>query len=197
MLNSAVLVLNKDFVPVHVTSAKRAFSLLYIGMAKVVNSQYQTFDYESWSAITASMADETVGLVDRIIKVPRVILLVAYDRIPQREVRFSRLNIFARDKYRCQYCGERFSTSHLNLDHVVPRSKGGTSNWENVICCCVPCNSRKGGRTPSEAGMKLLSIPRKPNWTPFANPHLGSRHSDWLPFLSMVDISYWHTELQE
>src|SRR4030066_1403446 len=98
MLNSAVLVLNKDFVPVHVTSVKRAFSLLYIGMAKVVNSQYQTFDYESWSALTASMADETVGLADRIIRVPRVILLVAYDRIPQREVRFSRLNIFARDR---------------------------------------------------------------------------------------------------
>jgi len=197
MLNSAVLVLNRDFVPVHVTSVKRAFTLLYIGLAKAVNRQYETFDFESWSAISASKADETLGLIGRAIKVPRVILLVAYDRIPQRDVRFSRLNIFARDKHRCQYCGERFPTSHLNLDHVIPRSKGGTSNWENVICCCVPCNSRKGGRTPAEAGMRLLSTPKKPNWTPFANPHLGDRHSDWLPFLSMVDISYWHTELKE
>ena len=197
MVNSAVLVLNRDYIPVHVTSVKRAFTLVYIGIAKAVNSQYETFDFESWSAITASREDETLGIIGKAIKIPRVILLVAYDRIPKKEVRFSRLNIFARDKHKCQYCGGRFPTAQLNLDHIIPRSRGGTSKWENVVCCCVPCNSKKGGRTPSEAGIKLLSTPKKPNWPPFANPHLGSRHSDWLPFLDMVDISYWHTELKE
>jgi 5-methylcytosine-specific restriction endonuclease McrA len=197
MLNSSVLVLNRVFVPVHVTSLKRAFTLLYLGVARAVNSQFETFDFDSWSAVTASREDETIGLVGRSIKVPRVILLLAYDRVPKRDVRFSRINIFARDKNRCQYCGNVFPKNELNFDHVFPRSRGGKSTWENVVTCCIPCNSRKGGRTPEEAGMRLLSMPKKPNWTPFANPHLGNWHSDWLPFLDIVDVSYWHTELKE
>jgi 5-methylcytosine-specific restriction endonuclease McrA len=199
MVNSQVLVLNKSFLPVHVTSVKRAFCLLYAGIAKAVNSQYETFDYESWSRITLERNDETIGLVDRVIKVPRVILLLAYDRVPKRRVRFSRYNIFARDKSTCQYCGHRFSRSELNLDHVIPRSQGGTSTWENVVCSCHECNRKKGGRTPGEARMKLIAHPHKPAWTPPFNLSVQQFvRKEWAPFIDfMVDVSYWNTELLE
>ncbi len=199
MTDSHVLVLNKSFLPIQVTSVRRAFCLLYSGIAKAVNSQYETFDYESWSHITLERNDETVGLVDRVIKVPRVILLLAYDRVPRRRVRFSRYNIFARDKNTCQYCGQRFHRSELNLDHVVPRSQGGTSTWENVVCSCHECNRQKGGRTPGQARMKLVFQPRRPSWTPPLNVALHEiMRKEWAPFLDfMVDVSYWNTELLE
>ncbi len=143
--------------------------------------------------------DRPEGLVDRVIKVPRVILLLAYDRVPKRRVRFSRYNIFARDKNTCQYCGQNFSRSDLNLDHVIPRSQGGISSWENVVCSCHSCNRHKGGRTPAQAKMKLIVQPRRPAWTPPLNISLHEiMRKEWAPFLDfMVDVSYWNTELLE
>jgi len=199
MLYSNVLVLNKSFLPVNITTVRRAFCLLYAGIAKAVNDQYETFDYQSWSQITAERNDDTIGLVGRVIKVPRVILLIAYDRVPKRHVRFSRYNIFARDKNSCQYCGRRFSRSELNIDHVIPRSQGGTSTWENVVCSCHDCNRKKGGKNPEQARMRLVSPPRKPAWTPPLNISLQEiMHKEWAPFLDfMVDVSYWNVELLE
>lgn len=197
MLHSNVLVLNKSFLPVHITTVQRAFCLLYAGLAKAVNSQYETFDFYSWRQISIERNDETIGLVDRVIKVPRVILLIAYDRVPKRRIRFSRYNIFARDRNTCQYCGKKFARSELNLDHVVPRSQGGTSIWENVVCSCHECNRRKGGKTPEQARMKLVAHPRRPAWTPPLNFSLREAiRKEWVPFLDfMVDVSYWNTEL--
>ncbi len=198
LLNTKVLVLNRSYLPVHITSVRRAFCLLYDGAAHVVNDQYQTFDFESWSDLAASDHDETVGLVNRVIRVPRVILLLTYDRLPRRHVRFSRFNIYARDRNTCQYCGRRFPRSDLNLDHVIPRSQGGTSRWENVVCSCHVCNRRKGGRTPEQASIRLLRPPRRPEWTPFvAETFSPRRYREWLPFVTMADVSYWNTELQE
>jgi 5-methylcytosine-specific restriction endonuclease McrA len=198
ILDTKVLILNRSFLPIHVTSVRRAFSLLYQGIARAVNEQYQTFDFQSWSDLAVSVNDESIGLVNRAIRVPRVILLVSYDRIPKRQVRFSRYNIYARDKCTCQYCGRRLPRHELNLDHIIPRSLGGTSTWENVVCSCHDCNRRKGGRTPQQAGMVLLKKPVKPKWTPFMQDtfNLG-RYKEWMPFLSTVDVSYWNTELLE
>jgi 5-methylcytosine-specific restriction endonuclease McrA len=197
MLCSNVLVLNKSFLPVQITTVRRAFCLLYAGIAKAVNSQYETFDYESWRQIGVERNDETLGLVDRVIKVPRVILLIAYDRVPKRRTRFSRYNIFARDKNICQYCGQKFQRHDLNLDHVIPRSQGGFSTWENVVCSCHQCNRKKGGKTPDQAKMKLIAPPRKPAWTPPLNLSIQElMRKEWVPFLDfMVDVSYWNTEL--
>lgn len=199
ILNTKVLVLNRSYLPIHVTSVRRAFSLLYQGIAHAVNEQYQTFDFESWSHLSVSLrSDEYVGLVNRVIKVPRVILLVSYDRVPKRHVRFSRYNIYARDKCICQYCGRKLPRHDLNLDHVIPRSRGGISTWENVVCSCLECNRKKAGRTPQEAGMTLLRMPFKPSWTPFMLETFSlSRYREWLPYLSTVDASYWNTELLE
>jgi 5-methylcytosine-specific restriction endonuclease McrA len=197
VLNTKVLVLNRNFLPVHVTSVRRAFSLLYQGLAEAVDDQYRTFDFDSWSALSSTVHDDTIGMVNRIIRVPRVILLLTYDRIPRRQVRFNRFNVYARDRNTCQYCGLRLPRVELNLDHVVPRSQGGTSVWENIVCSCHGCNRRKGGRTPKEAGMKLLHVPRRPEWTPFMLETFSlRRYREWLPFLSTVDAAYWNTELQ-
>ena len=197
LLNSKVLVLNRSYFPVHVTSVRRAFSLLYQGIAKAVDAQYRTFDYESWSALSTSVHDETIGLIGRAIRVPRVILLVSYDRVPRRRVRFSRFNVFARDKNTCQYCGRRFARNELNLDHVVPRSRNGESTWENIVCSCFVCNRIKGGRRPEEAGMRLVKKPVQPEWTPFMLETFSlRRYQDWVPFLNEVDAAYWNTELQ-
>ncbi len=198
ILNTKVLILNRSYLPIHVTSVRRAFSLLYQGIAQAVNEQYRTFDFDNWSELSLSVRDESVGLVNRVIRVPRVILLVGYDRIPKRQVRFSRYNIYARDNCTCQYCGRKLPRHELNLDHVIPRSRGGTSTWENVVCSCHECNRRKGGKTPQEARMSLLRKAYKPKWTPFMQETFNlSRYREWLPFLNTIDISYWNTELLE
>lgn len=195
-LDSRVLVLNRSYLPIHVTSVRRAFSLLYQGIARAVNEEYRTFDFDSWADLSTAVHDDAVGMVGRMIRVPRVILLLAYDRVPKRHVRFSRFNIYARDGNTCQYCGIRFARHELNLDHVLPRSQGGQSSWENIVCSCLRCNRKKGGRTPDQAGMKLLRRPRRPEWTPFVLEVFSpDRYAEWVPFMSTVDSSYWNTEL--
>ena len=196
VLNTKVLVLNRSYLPVHITIVRRALSLLYQDIARAVDEQYRTFDFESWADLAAE--EDSIGLVDRAIRVPRVIILLAYDRLPRRYVRFSRFNIYARDQNRCQYCGRQFPRSELNLDHVVPRSRGGTSTWENVVCSCHRCNRLKGGHTPAEAHMRLVRPPRRPQWTPFMTETFSlRRYKEWMPFLSAVDAAYWTTELVE
>lgn len=194
VLNTKVLVLNRSYLPVHVTVVRRALSLLYQGIAQAVDDELRTFDFASWADLAAD--EDSIGTVDRAIRVPRVILLQYYDRVPRRYVRFSRFNIYSRDQNRCQYCGRQFPRAELNLDHVVPRMKGGTSVWENVVCSCHRCNRIKGGRTPAEAGMRLIRQPRRPQWTPFMTEAFSlRRYKEWLPFLSAVDAAYWNTEL--
>jgi 5-methylcytosine-specific restriction endonuclease McrA len=198
MLNSSVLVLNRSYLPIHVTSVRRAFTLLYQGIARVVNEQYQTFDFEAWSQLAIARDAEAIGTPGGPIRIPRVIVLVAFDRLPKRHVRFSRINLMARDGFTCQYCGLRPHRAELNLDHVVPRSLGGRSTWENVVTSCVDCNRRKGGRTPRQAHMRLRKRPERPRWTPLANLMWSSvRYQEWRPFLSVVDASYWNVELAE
>ncbi len=196
MLASNVLVLNRHYQPIHVTSAKRAFTLLYLGAARVIEPDYRTFDFESWAALGSAAGDDVVHTVGRAIKIPRVIMLQLYDRLPRTKVRFSRLNIYARDDNTCQYCGQKLPRIALNLDHVVPRAQGGRTTWENVVCCCVPCNLRKAARTPVQAGMRLLRTPDRPKWTPtFRAPGGKIAHREWIPFIGLVDASYWNAEL--
>jgi 5-methylcytosine-specific restriction endonuclease McrA len=188
MLDSNVLVLNRSFLPIHITTVRRAFSMIYQGTALAVNGSYETFDFDSWRRVEVN-GDQAVGVSDGSIRVPRVIALRSYDRVPRRHVRYSRLNIFARDNYTCQYCGTRPHRSHLNLDHVIPRSLGGRTTWENVVCSCIDCNRRKGGRTPTQARLRLRRPPTKPTWTPMLT-HIGAkvRYEEWRPFLHIAVV---------
>lgn len=198
MLSSNVLVLNSSYVPINITSVRRAFVLFYQGLAKAVDEEFATFDFESWSELSLAAHHEKIGMVDRMVRVPRVILLNVYDRMPRRHVRFSRHNIYLRDNNRCQFCGTHFSRPDLNLDHVIPRSKGGKTTWENVVTSCIDCNRKKGGQLPVEAHMKLIRKPVRPSWTPFIDFSTRRLHyEEWKPFFKMVDFSYWNVELEE
>jgi 5-methylcytosine-specific restriction endonuclease McrA len=190
MLNSSVLVLNRAFLPIHVTAVRRAFSLLYQGSANAVNENYEVFDFDSWRARGGPVngGGDVIRTVRGAIPIPRVVVLRHFDRVPSRHVRFSRANIFSRDTLTCQYCDSMPPRSQLNLDHVIPRAQGGKTTWENVVCCCIPCNRRKGGRTPEQAGVKLRRTPRRPRWSPLMSvvPH-GVRYREWRPFLGEFD----------
>ena len=198
MLDSSVLVLNRVYQPMHVTSVRRAVSLLYQGVARALDEEFRLFDFESWAAVAAAVNEEAIHTPSRAIRVPRVIVLVAHTHLPRQRVRFSRLNVYARDGSTCQYCGRRLPRSELNLDHVVPRSRGGSTQWENVVCSCVACNLRKGGRTPEEAGMHLLRLPSRPRWTAvFRQAARRATYREWRPFLGLLDSAYWNVELRD
>ena len=198
MLSSAVLVLNRSYQPVHITTARRALMLLYAGVVRAIDREFRTFDFASWAALGAAAGRDVVHTPRTVIAIPRVVILQIYNRVPRVNVRFSRLNIYARDNNTCQYCARQLPRVELNLDHVVPRSQGGRTHWENVVCCCIECNLRKGARTPEQAGMRLLQRPARPALTPvFRTPRGRVRYREWLPYLTLVDASYWNTELEE
>ncbi|HEY6105247.1 MAG TPA: HNH endonuclease [Anaeromyxobacteraceae bacterium] len=195
MLESGVLVLNRVYQPVHVTSVRRAICLLYQGVAKAIDEQFQLFDFESWSELAAAANHDAIHTVTRRIRIPRVIVLLAYEHLPKARVRFSRFNIYARDDSTCQYCGHRLPRSELNLDHVVPRSRGGSGTWENIVLACLDCNIRKGDKLPQEARMKLLKKPVKPAWATRVGVKIGrQRKQSWERFL---EEAYWDVELKE
>ena len=205
-LDASVLVLNKLFMAVHVISVRRAFVLLCKELAEVVSledGQFATYDFQSWREISeyrlknfqySAEEDDWVRTASTQIQVPRVIRLLAYEKIPRHTVKFNRRNIFARDNNQCQFCGKRYATSDLSLDHVVPRSQGGVSSWENIVCACIDCNVRKGGRTPKQAHMGLIRKPEKPKRSPTLSMKLSSKkYQSWRTFL---DSAYWSVELK-
>ena len=201
-LTCNVLVLNRHYQALRVVQAKRAFSLLFRRLAEVVaveQDTYNTYDFQSWAELSelrrqfAPDGQDWVHTVRLTIAVPRIIRLLFYDRLPRQQVKFNRRNIYARDHSRCQYCGNRYPSSELSLDHVVPRSCGGKTVWGNVVCCCTSCNVKKGGRLPAQAGMKLIAKPVKPRRSPLIHLRLGlDKYASWKQFL---DHAYWSVEL--
>jgi len=195
ILSSEVLVLNNLYQAVQITSVRRAMCLLYKDLVKVVDSDFSTYDFANWKDLPVAPVDDVVRTPRRRIRVPRVVLLVNYGRLPRYDVRFTRKNIFYRDRNRCQYCGRRFKTHELNLDHIQPLSRGGRSTWENVVCCCLRCNRVKGNRLVHEMSMQLIRKPVRPRWHPLARLRLTQRrYAVWRNFL---DAAYWNVELDE
>ena len=206
-LNSQVLVLNKLWMAVRVVDARRAFTLLFKDLAEVIrvdDGSYAAYDFTNWADASAaahrdydgfaSHEYEWVRTVRMHLAVPKVIRLLGYEKLPRQGVKLNRRNIFARDRNRCQYCGKHFPTNELSLDHVVPRSQQGGSSWTNLVCCCVRCNARKGGRTPEQAHMKLIALPRQPKRNPVISLRIGhDKYASWKQFL---DQAYWSVELK-
>lgn len=194
---SKVLVLNRGYQPVAICGVRRAFGLLCAGVAHALDEDMAVFDFDSWSAMSVHAGEDVIRTARRAFKIPRVLVLQGYDRIPCHAVRFSRQNVYARDGFTCQYCGQQKRREELNLDHVVPRAQGGVTSWENIVCSCVPCNTKKGARTPQQAGMTLRQKPRRPTVGRLWPRERPLPFSAWRPFLSSVDASYWNAQLEQ
>ena len=199
VLDRPVLVLNRCWQAINVCTARRAVSLLCAGHATVVSEEegsFNTYDFEGWCAFSiASPSDEMIHSVSLSLCRPTIIVLTTYDRLPRKEVRYSRGNVFYRDKHTCQYCRKRMDRRQLNIDHVVPRDRGGRTVWTNVVCSCLTCNSVKGNRTPEEAGMPLMREPSKPLWQPFLEMQFAKAYdASWRHFL---DLKAWQVEMGE
>jgi 5-methylcytosine-specific restriction endonuclease McrA len=170
------LLLNATYEPLKIVDWRKAITLWCQGKVEVI-----------------SVYDTEVRSVSLTFKLPSVIRLLRYISIHRRVdyVPFSRVNIYARDDHRCQYCGEGFVVSELTFDHVVPVSQGGRKDWENIVTSCVQCNRRKGGRTPAQAGMRVIRPPRRPTRAPFVRLTVGLRNApeSWRDYL------YWNVEL--
>ena len=202
-LGAKVLVLNRHYMATRVVSAKRAFILLAREAAEVIHADdgsYANYDFASWAELSELRKQFEPDMHDWVktvrfdIAVPRIIRLVTCDKLPSQRVKLNRRNLFARDHNKCQYCGNRFPTSELSIDHVRPRSQNGPDTWENLVCACVKCNSRKGGRTPEQANMKLIRKPVQPKRNPMISIRLNSdKYASWKAFL---DDAYWSVELR-
>jgi 5-methylcytosine-specific restriction endonuclease McrA len=201
--------LNAHYMALRIVSARRAFSLLFkrtihdepvAEVVDVENGAYVSYNFDDWTEVSRfrrqfEPADhDWIHTVRFEIAVPRIIRVLTYSKVPKHQVKFNRRNLFARDQNRCQYCGRKMSTSELSLDHVIPRSHGGTTSWENLVCCCLECNVKKGGRTPEQAHMKLVHKPVRPNRSPVVTIKLSeAKYRSWKQFL---DAAYWNVELK-
>ncbi|MBC8011595.1 MAG: HNH endonuclease [Burkholderiales bacterium] len=202
VLDQPVLVLNRLWQAVNVICAKRAFALLARGHASVIHhhrDDFRVFSFMDWmdfSKVNPPLEMlETVHTPRTTIRLPRVILLTFFDRLPVKELKLTRSNVFTRDKDTCQYCGKIFPREELNLDHVIPRDRGGRTTWENIVCSCIKCNSRKANRLPHEAHMRLIVKPVRPKWRPVISLVLNTRQRErWKDFL---DLAYWNVELED
>ena len=166
--NNAVLVLNTSYEAINICDAKRAIVLILKGAA--TPEEYTERFYHSPSLT---------------FQVPAVIRLNTYVTISYKLVTFTRKNIFLRDNFTCYYCRDQFKPKELTLDHVLPKSKGGWHNWDNVVSACIPCNKKKGNKTPAEANMSLLRKPKTPNLPIYLQiiRTIGARNREWKKYL--------------
>ena len=193
MLQRPTLVLNRSWQPIDVATVARALILLWNDSAEVVDPiDYRLFDWSDWSRLVPDQDEPFIQSVRQKIRVPEVITLTQFDRMPTQAVTFSRRNVFKRDKMTCQYCGKQPGSEELTIDHVVPRAQGGQSSWTNCVLACVDCNSRKADRTPAEAGMRLRKKSVRPTWKPIYAQRMN-RIESWSKFISEA---YWNVELE-
>ncbi len=167
-LDFSVLVLNASYEAINICNLKRAITLIFKGVA-----------------CAEEETEHEIRSASMIIRVPTVIRLLKFIRIPYRAVRFSRRNVLLRDSYRCQYCGEQFTPALLTLDHVIPLSQGGKTQWDNVVTACKACNIKKANRRPSEAGMSLLRKPKAPPIVYYLHllKNIQGHHGSWQKYL--------------
>ena len=165
---AAVLLLNSSFEPIKIIDWQRAVTMFFLGKVEVLE------EYE-----------HNIRSVSLVVKAPAVVRLLKYVRLGRKSPPLCRTNILARDNFECQYCSKELNSREATLDHVLPRSQGGKTSWENIVCCCMHCNRKKGGKTPRQARMPLRKTPIKPDWLPVLNIRLnGNIPSSWYAFLS-------------
>lgn len=185
-----VLVLNKSFIPIHIIAWEKCMSLIIQEAARPMDRDFMAYDFTDWLAFSEVNTDyPVVSTVSHKIAIPEVIILRKYDRLPSRDVKYSRQTLFQRDKYTCGYCGGVFDRKELTVDHIVPRAHGGKTTWNNTISACFKCNSTKADRTPEGAKMPLIFKPRKPSWlSPLTDIKPDHPCKSWLKFAGRVLI---------
>jgi len=194
VLSQPTLVLNRSWIAIDTTSVVDALRLIFKGAARAVcTDNYEVHGFESWADLAVEPDEPHIRTARLRIRVPEVIALTAYDKVPRRTVAFTRRHLFARDRRMCQYCGCQPGTSELTIDHIMPRSRGGKSTWDNCVLACIACNRRKADRTPPEAGMRLRVEPIAPQWRPTLDVPIARMRQSWQKFVS---DRYWDTTLE-
>lgn len=192
-MKNTTLILNKQYIPIHIATWQRAMSLLYQGAALSLDDEYNQYDFDQWVDYTKKTqhTNDIVTTTNFSVLIPSILVLQRYKRLPNRDVKYTRENIFHRDNNICTYCGNSFNKSELTIDHIVPKSRGGTNDWKNIITSCKPCNGKKADKTPNEANMKMLYKPREPKWTDTLTKRSNTPKikKSWKPFLKFVGIT--------
>ena len=202
-LHKPVLVLNKNWIAIDTTPLHRAFSLILSSDSKgkpkasIIDIDCTPYTWQEWTKIKAESEDDEIRTVSLAFKIPQIIRLNKYEKMPKQVVIFSRLNLYKRDGYSCQYCGVRPKSEELTIDHINPRCRGGMTTWENCVVCCTRCNRIKGGRTPGEVrhhdfpgGMKLMKTPVRPKVSDIKFKIFYPSWNAWL------NDAYWNVELE-
>ncbi len=192
-LQRPTLVLNRNWQAVGVATVARALVKVFTDGARIVDpDDFRLYTWADWSSVRPEGDEPFIQSCRFRLRVPEVITLRDYDRVPVNAVTFSRRNVFKRDRFTCQYCGCQPGSNDLTIDHVIPRAQGGTSTWENCVLACVDCNGAKADRTPLQAGMRLRSLPIRPNWRPIYASD-GVRIDSWQKF---INEAFWNVELE-
>lgn len=191
-MQEPTLVLNRNWQAIGTATLRHAFVLVVRGAARPIDpSTYEVYSLERWLERSDERAAELprerlVKTPNHLVEKPEVVLLTHYGKFPRIEVSFSRKNLYRRDDHSCQYCGRRAGKIQMSIDHVVPRSRGGRTTWENCVLACVRCNSRKADRLPADVGLRLLKAPARPRWSPLVDLLPQSRPESWDHFLKGV-----------
>lgn len=188
VMNLPTLVLNKSWVPISITPVKKAISKSMIGLAWLLDTEdFSLYNFDDWMNLSITDHCKKIKTSRKDIRLPEIIVLTEFERFPLRDVRLTRRNLLIRDNYTCQYTGAKITADDGTIDHVIPRSRGGKSTWENLVMCCKEINAKKADRTPDEANLKLLQKPEKPKWSPiyarFARLAAHNVPKSWLKFI--------------
>lgn len=189
-MNLPTLVLNKSWIPISITPVRKAISKTMLGLSEILDVEtYNLFDFESWMQIEVDEEQRFIRTSRKNIRIPEVIVLTDFERMPTREVRLTRRNLLIRDMYTCQYTGVKIGYDDGTIDHVIPRSRGGKSSWDNLVMCTKEINAKKADRTPEEANLRLLKKPEKPRWSPvyarFAKLATTNVPTSWYKFIDV------------
>ena len=211
MIHQNVLVLNSAYMPVYVTSVMKAVSLLFREKAEVIeveNKDWNSYNLKSWEEMSYYKSELEKDFKylrasdDYILGVPKVIRLVKYSK-QLTKIKLTRKNIFLRDNNICQYCEKQKKIQDLSIDHVIPRASGGRNSWDNLVCSCIDCNTKKGSKTLKESGFTLLKKPSKPSQYIIFKSYINRMDEEpfrhWIHFFpdDVISDAYWNTELKE
>jgi len=204
---SHTLVLNSNYVAISIIPLRKAIKLLYKGRCEVVEVEggyYSSYDFNSWAELSSFKElsgvkddDDYIFIGDgKKIGSPSIIRTLFYNGVAYEKVKLTRKNIYLRDDYTCAYCGKKLKPDKLNIDHVIPKSRGGRNTWTNVVCSCFPCNTKKNDNTPDEANMKLRRKPFEPKYNILLNYSVSSQEKYLKKWSEFVNDLYYNVELK-